>query len=78
MFSDPFAFRADRSPNKHLAFGYGAHLCLGMHLTRMEMRILLEELIPRLKTLEFDGTPRMGGGCFINGPKSVPIRYTLN
>ncbi|WP_425305230.1 cytochrome P450 [Bradyrhizobium erythrophlei] len=38
-------FRADREPNKQLAFGYGADLCLGQHLAKMEMRILYEELL---------------------------------
>ncbi len=45
---DPDEFRPERSPNRHLAFGYGAHLCLGQHLAKMEMRILLEEMMPRL------------------------------
>ena len=49
VFEDPFAFRSDRKPNKHLAFGYGAHLCLGQHLAKLEMRILFEELLPRLE-----------------------------
>jgi cytochrome P450 len=47
-FDEPDRFRADRKPNKQLAFGYGAHLCLGQHLAKMEMRILYEELLPRL------------------------------
>ena len=48
VFEDPDVFRSDRSPNRHLSFGYGAHLCLGQHLAKMEMRILFEELMPRL------------------------------
>ena len=78
IFEDPFAFRADRSPNKHLAFGYGAHVCLGQHLARMEMRILWEELLPRLSSLELDGTPRRMEAAFVCGPKSVPVRYRMN
>jgi cytochrome P450 len=46
VFEDPYEFRVDRKPNRHLAFGYGAHLCLGQHLAKMEMRILWEELLP--------------------------------
>ena len=78
VFEDPFTFRVDRSPNKQLAFGYGAHLCLGQHLARMEMRILWEELLPRLNSFDLAGEPRLSEGMFVNGPKRVPIRYTLN
>jgi cytochrome P450 len=77
VFEDPDAFRIDRSPNKHLAFGYGAHLCLGQHLAKMEMRILFEELLPRLKSLEFAGEPRLSAGSFVSGPKHLPIRYSF-
>ena len=51
----PFDYDPRRSPNKHLAFGYGAHLCLGQHLAKMEMRILWEELLPRISELGLDG-----------------------
>ena len=77
VFTDPNAFRVDRSPNKHLAFGYGAHLCLGQHLAKMEMRILWEELIPRLKSLELAGVPAMSQAVFVNGPKKLPIRFEM-
>jgi cytochrome P450 len=75
VFEDPFVFRADRKPNKHLSFGYGAHLCLGQHLAKMEMRILFEELLPRLKSVTLDGEPRNTQSTFVNGPKTVPIRF---
>ncbi|MES2034286.1 MAG: cytochrome P450 [Pseudomonadota bacterium] len=78
VFDEPDAFRVDRKPNKHLAFGYGAHLCLGQHLAKMEMRILFEELLPRLKTLEFAGEPKLSQGSFVSGPKTLPIRYSFN
>lgn len=78
VFTDPDAFRIDRSDGKHLAFGYGAHLCLGQHLAKMEMRILFEELLPRLKSLEFAGEPRLSYGNFVSGPKHLPIRYAFN
>ncbi|MEQ8268622.1 MAG: cytochrome P450 [Parvibaculum sp.] len=77
-FDDPFDFRTDRTSNKHIAFGYGAHMCLGMHLARMEMRIFFEELLPRLDALELAGTPRRTVTNFVGGPKSVPIRYRLS
>jgi cytochrome P450 len=77
VFEDPFRFRVDRTPNKQLAFGYGAHVCLGQHLARMEMRILWEELIPRLKSVELAGEPAMSEAVFVNGPKRLPIRFEI-
>jgi hypothetical protein len=77
VFEDPDVFRADRSPNRHLAFGYGAHLCLGQHLAKMEIRILFQELLPRLRKLSLEGEPKQTQALFVNGPKSVPIRFEL-
>ena len=77
VFEDPYEFRVDRSPNKHLAFGYGAHLCLGQHLAKMEMRILWEEMLPRLKSVELAGEAKLSEANFVNGPKALPIRYAL-
>jgi hypothetical protein len=77
QFADPFRFDITRSPNKHVAFGYGAHVCLGQHLGRMEMRILWEELLPRLESVELDGAPRNMVANFVCGPKSVPIRFKM-
>jgi len=77
-FTDPFKFDIERSPNKHVAFGYGAHICLGQHLGRMEMRVLWEELLPRLKSIKWNGTPKRTEANFVCGPKSVPVRYEMN
>jgi cytochrome P450 len=77
VFDEPDAFRIDRKPNKHLAFGYGAHVCLGQHLAKMEMRILFEELLSRVKTLELNGEPRRSAATFVGGPKTGPIRYSM-
>lgn len=78
VFDDPFAFRVDRTPNKHVAFGYGAHICLGQHLARMEMRVLWEELFSRLDSVELDGAPSRMVANFVCGPKSVPIRFKMH
>ena len=77
VFDKPDEFHVDRSPNKHLAFGYGAHLCLGQHLAKMEMRILWEELLPRLSELGLDGVPAMSESAFVNGPKRLPVTFEL-
>jgi cytochrome P450 len=78
VFDDPYAFDVARTPNKHVAFGYGAHVCLGQHLARMEMRVLWEELLPRLEMVELDGEPRNMQASFVCGPKSVPIRFKMH
>jgi cytochrome P450 len=75
IFEDPFVFRSDRKPNKQLAFGYGAHSCLGQHLARLEMKILFQELLPRLKSVSLDGTPTFTQATLVNGPKSLPVKF---
>jgi cytochrome P450 len=77
VFDDPAAFRPERNPNRHLSFGYGAHLCLGQHLAKMEMRILWEEMLPKLKSVEFAGEPTRATAAFVGGPKRLPIRYQM-
>lgn len=78
VFEAPAEFRIDRNPNKQIAFGYGPHVCLGQHLAKLEMRILLEELLPRLKSLEIAGTPAWTQSNFVSGPKRLPIRFEAN
>jgi cytochrome P450 len=75
VFDAPSEFHADRDPNRHLGFGYGPHLCLGQHMAKMEMRILFEELIPRLQSIELAGEPANTASNFVSGPKSLPVRY---
>lgn len=77
VFEDPYTFRSDRKPNKHLSFGYGAHLCLGQHLAKMEMRILFEELLPRLAAIEPNGEARTSQSWFVNGLKTLPLKVAL-
>lgn len=76
-FEDPFTFNIHRSPNRHVGFGFGGHICLGIHLARMEMVALWKAILPRLKLVELAGTPRTAESEFVCGPKSVPIRFTL-
>lgn len=75
IFEDPFTFNPDREKNQQIAFGYGAHVCLGQHLARMEMRILMEELLPRLQSLELAGEPARVQSSFVGGLKRLPIRF---
>jgi len=55
VFDDPFRFDLRRSPNPHLAFGHRSHFCLGASLARLEIRIMLEELLARFHRLTLDG-----------------------
>jgi cytochrome P450 len=77
VFDDPFTFDVGRSPNPHLAFGFGAHYCLGAKLAKMEIRALLTELVPRLRSIELDGEPALSQTTFVGGLKHLPIRYEL-
>jgi cytochrome P450 len=77
VFDEPLKFRPDRKPARHISFGSGAHFCLGQHLAKLEMRILFEELLPRLKSLQLDGEPRLTQSWFVNGPKFLPIRFEM-
>lgn len=77
IFPEPDRFNIDRTPNRQLAFGNGAHVCLGQHLARMEIRILFEELLPRLKNVNLDGEPRYSESFFVNGLKALPIKFEL-
>ena len=75
VFADPFEFRVDRKEAKHLAFGFGAHVCLGQHLARMEMAALYRQLFARVKHIELAGEPRYTQSTFVGGLKSLPIRF---
>jgi cytochrome P450 len=77
VFDDPFAFRLDRQPNKQLAFGFGAHTCIGQHLARLELKVMMEELLPRLRSIELDGEMAMTESWFVNGPRKLPLRYEI-
>lgn len=77
VFDDPCAFNVQRKPNPQLAFGYGAHTCLGQHMARLEIQALFEELIPRLESVELDGQPEFIQSVFVNGLKRLPITYRM-
>ena len=53
VFTDPDAFKVDRDPNPHVAFGIGNHFCLGANLARMEIRVMLEEILNRMPDMEY-------------------------
>jgi cytochrome P450 len=77
IYDDPFAFRIDRRPNRHLAFGAGPHVCLGQYLARFELSSFFRTLLDRVEHIELAGTPRFVEGSFVGGVKYLPVRYRL-
>ena len=75
MFVAPDEFRIERKPNRHIAFGYGPHMCLGQHLAKLEMRILFDELLPHLESIELTEAPRYTKTNFVGGLKSMPVKF---
>ncbi|WPB89299.1 cytochrome P450 [Streptomyces malaysiensis] len=77
VIEDPFSFKIDRKPNRHVAFGFGIHQCLGQHLAKLEMASLYEVLLDRLASVQPAGDPQWFQTNFVGGIKSLPIRYQL-
>lgn len=77
VFADPFRFDVGRTQNKHLAFGFGIHYCLGAMLARMELKTLFGALLPRIRHIELAGEPALTRSTFVSGLKRLPIRYEL-
>lgn len=77
IYENPFAYDIKRKPNRHMALGYGPHVCLGQHLARLEMRIFWEELIARLDHVEMTGPIKRVSASFVSGPKNLPIAFSL-
>jgi len=77
IYEDPFAFRVDRSPNPHVGFGRGEHVCLGAHLARLEIRTMFQQLRARLVRMERTGDPVRVRSSFVGGIKHAPMRWEL-
>jgi cytochrome P450 family 142 subfamily A polypeptide 1 len=79
VFDDPDSFDITRSPNPHLAFGFGAHFCLGNQLARLELRVMVERLLARLPDLRLAtdraALPRRQAN-FISGIEEMPVAFT--
>jgi cytochrome P450 len=77
QFPDPYTFDIHRSPNEHVAFGrMSPHLCLGAQLARMELKVVFEELLPRLSNAAINGPIDRLRSNFISGIKRLPISVT--
>ncbi len=76
VFPDPDRFDVGRTPNEHLAFLYGEHYCLGAHLARLELRVILSELIAQLPDLQLDGEVEWTQSTQVPGIKHMPVKFT--
>ncbi len=76
IFPDPFKFDIGRWPNEHLAFGYGEHFCLGSHLARLELRIMIEEVTRRMRDMELSAPVQRLRSNSHAGIKHMPVRFT--
>jgi cytochrome P450 len=77
IYEDPFRFRIDRRPNRHLGFGVGEHFCLGAHLARLELEVAYKYLLPRIEEIELAGPVARLHSSLVGGVKRLPIRYRL-
>jgi cytochrome P450 len=77
VFEDPFTFRIDRHPNRHLGFGVGEHFCLGAHVARLELQVAYKHLLPRIEEIELAGPVERLHSSLVGGVKHLPIRYRL-
>jgi len=78
-FAKPFELDLLRTPNRHVSFGQGGpHVCLGMWLARLEVKLLLQELVKRVRSIEQAGPHEFLRSNFIGGIKRLPVRVTLN
>ncbi len=77
IFADPFAFRIERKPNPHIAFGMGEHVCLGAHLARLELHHAFKQLSERLEACELIGPVERVRSSFVGGIKRAPMRWHI-
>jgi cytochrome P450 len=77
IFKDPFSFRIERHPNRHLGFGVGEHFCLGAHVARLELQVAYKHLLPRIEEIELAGPVERLHSSLVGGVKHLPIRYKL-
>ena len=78
-FDDPFRFDVTRTPNEHVAFGFGAHYCLGQALARLELKVMFEQLLARMPDLELaadSGSLPRRPANFISGLESMPVTFS--
>jgi cytochrome P450 len=75
VFPDAERFDVGRTPNEHLSFGYGEHFCLGAHLARLEIRVLLDEIVHRLPDIRLTGEVERICSNQLAGIKHMPVSW---
>jgi cholest-4-en-3-one 26-monooxygenase len=79
VFTDPFTFDITRSPNPHLVFGgHGAHYCIGANLARLEIKLIFEMLADLAPDITRTAAPTRLRSGWLNGIKTLPVRYTAS
>ncbi len=76
VFSMLYRFDIERTPNDHVAFGYGEHFCLGANLARVELRVILDELLTRLPDMQIASAMERLRSNLLAGIKHLPVRFT--
>jgi cytochrome P450 family 142 subfamily A polypeptide 1 len=76
VFDDPFRFDIARTPNDHVAFGFGTHFCLGASLARLEITVMVGRLLARLPDLSLAGDTPLRPANFISGYEAMPVTFT--
>jgi len=78
VFDRPYEFDIDRKPNKQIAFGHGPHMCIGQHLSKLELKVMLEELLPRVESIELLGPGQYTQTNFVGGLKHLPAKLNFS
>jgi cytochrome P450 family 142 subfamily A polypeptide 1 len=78
VFDRPEEFDIQRSPNDHVAFGFGSHFCLGNQLARLELRVMFSRLLDRMPDMAFSGGDELAlrQANFVSGIEKMPVVFT--
>jgi cytochrome P450 len=78
VFDRPDEFDIDRKPNKQIAFGHGPHICIGQHLSKLELKVMFEELLPKVESIELLGPGQYTQTNFVGGLKHLPVKINFS
>lgn len=78
VFDRPYDFDIDRKPNRHIAFGHGPHMCIGQHLSKLELKVMLEELLPKVDSIELLDSGQYTQTNFVGGLKHLTAKINFS
>lgn len=78
VFDHPYEFDIDRKPNRHIAFGHGPHMCIGQHLSKLELKVMLEELLPKVESIELLDDGQYTQTNFVGGLKHLSAKINFS